>query len=125
MSALQIQAYRTVQKTTTVSGREIEANAISQAATTLMECHNNWDAPARDEALAAALRRNQMLWSILQAELSDENNPLPTELKENILRLSLFIDKRTIDIMAFPSPDKLNALIDINLNLAAGLRGEP
>ncbi len=124
MSAKQIQAYKAVQKTT-MSGREIEASALARAAMMLTECRDNWDAPDREEILRAALRRNQMLWSIFQAELTDAANPLPRELKENILNLSLFMDKRTIDIMAFPSPDKLNAIIDINLNLAAGLRGEP
>jgi flagellar biosynthesis activator protein FlaF len=124
MSAKQIQAYKAVQKTT-ISGREIEASALAQAAKILTECQNDWDAPDREEILYMALRRNQMLWSIFQAELSDADNPLPKELKENILSLSLFIDKRTIDIMAFPSPEKLTAIININLNLAAGLRGAP
>lgn len=123
MSALQIQAYRAAQKTT-MSGREIEASALARSASILAECRDNWDAPDREEMLRAALRRNQMLWSIFQAELSDPDNPLPKELKESILNLSLFVDKRTIDIMAFPSPEKLDAIIDINLNLAAGLRGQ-
>lgn len=123
MSALQIQAYRAAQKTT-MSGREIEASALARSASILAECRDNWDAPDREEMLRAALRRNQMLWSIFQAELSDADNPLPKELKESILNLSLFIDKRSIDIMAFPSPEKLDAIIDINLNLAAGLRGQ-
>jgi len=123
MSALQIQAYRAAQKTT-MSGREIEASALARSASILAECRDNWEAPDREEMLRAALRRNQMLWSIFQAELSDADNPLPKELKENILNLSLFVDKRTIDIMAFPSPEKLDAIIDINLNLAAGLRGQ-
>lgn len=123
MSALQIQAYRAAQKTT-MSGREIEASALARSASILAECRDNWDAPDREETLRAALRRNQMLWSIFQAELSDADNPLPKELKESILNLSLFIDKRSIDIMAFPSPEKLDAIIDINLNLAAGLRGQ-
>jgi flagellar biosynthesis activator protein FlaF len=124
MSAKQIQAYKAAQKTT-MSGREIEASALTQAAKILTECQDSWDAPDREEILHMALRRNQMLWSIFQAELSDADNPLPKELKENILSLSLFIDKRTIDIMAFPSPEKLTAIISINLNLAAGLRGQP
>jgi flagellar protein FlaF len=91
----------------------------------LEECRDNWDAPGQEQILSAALRRNQVLWSIFQAELTDPDNPLPKELKENILSLSLFIDKRTLEIMAFPSPEKLSAIININLNLAAGLRGEP
>ncbi len=123
MSALQIQAYKIAQKSI-MSGREIEANALAQAAKILTECKENWDAPDREEILTMALQRNQMLWSIFQAEVSDADNPLPKELKENILNLSLFIDKRTLEIMAFPSPEKLTAIIDINQNLAAGLRGE-
>jgi flagellar protein FlaF len=123
MSAKQIEAYKAVQKTT-MSGREIEASALARAAMMLAECQNNWDAPDRDEILHEALRMNQMLWSILQAELADASNPLPKELKEDLLSLSIFIDKRIIDIMVFPSPEKLTAVININQNLAAGLRGE-
>jgi flagellar protein FlaF len=123
MSAKHIEAYKTAQKAA-MSGREIEAAALTKEATILKEIQNNWDAPDREEVLFQALKFNQVLWSIFQAELSDAGNPLPRELKENILSLSLFIDKRTIDIMAFPSPEKLTAIIDINLNLAAGLRGE-
>ena len=33
--------------------------------------------------------------------------------------------KRIFDIMAYPSPEKLTIIININLNLAAGLRGSP
>ncbi|NLI33063.1 MAG: flagellar biosynthesis regulator FlaF [Deltaproteobacteria bacterium] len=124
MSAKQIEAYTAVQKMN-MSGREIEASALTRTAMILEECRDNWDAPGQEQILSAALRRNQVLWSIFQAELTDPDNPLPKELKENILSLSLFIDKRTLEIMAFPSPEKLSAIININLNLAAGLRGEP
>jgi len=41
------------------------------------------------------------------------------------LRLSAFVDKRTFQVMAEPSPDKLQALIDINRNIAAGLSTAP
>jgi flagellar protein FlaF len=54
-----------------------------------------------------------------------DENPLPVEIRNNILTLSLFVDKRIIDVMANPEPEKLKIVIDINLNLAAGLRGSP
>ncbi len=41
------------------------------------------------------------------------------------MTLSIFIDNRIIQIMAHPAPEKLRILIDINLNLAAGLRVIP
>jgi flagellar biosynthesis activator protein FlaF len=123
MQEKQIEAYKTAQKAI-MSGREIEAAALNQAAMMLKECQKNWDAPGRAAVLHEVLKFNQVLWSIFQAELTQEGNPLPRELRENILSLSAFVDKRIFDIMAVPSPEKLNAVIDINMNLAAGLRGE-
>jgi flagellar protein FlaF len=35
------------------------------------------------------------------------------------------VDTKLIDALAFPSPEKLTQVIKINLNLAAGLRGNP
>jgi flagellar protein FlaF len=67
----------------------------------------------------------QLMGSTFQGELSKPDNPLPKKLREDILSLSAFIDKRTFDIMAYPRPEKLAIIININLNLAAGLRGSP
>jgi flagellar protein FlaF len=39
--------------------------------------------------------------------------------------LAAFIDRRIFETMAYPSSEKLNIVIDINNNLAAGLRGSP
>jgi flagellar biosynthesis activator protein FlaF len=119
-AAQQLEAYRAVQKRTE-SGREIEALVLSRAALNLTEIQNNWNASDRDEKLDEALRQNQMIWSILQGELLKTDNPLPRQLKQDLLSLSVFIDRRIIDIMVNPSPEKLNVIINCNLNLAAGL----
>jgi flagellar protein FlaF len=55
----------------------------------------------------------------------EESNPLPDQIKENLLNLSVFIDKRTFEIMIGHEKPKLDILIDININIAAGLRGSP
>ena len=115
-----LQAYETVNKTT-MSGHAIEASVLNQAALKLKECQESWDADDRDERLDAALNFNQQIWSILQAELLKAENPLPRQIRQNLLTLSAFIDKRIFEIMAFPSPGKLNIVIDINRNIAAGL----
>ena len=115
-----LQAYETVNKTT-MSGHEIEASVLNQAALKLKECQEGWDADDRDERLDAALNFNQQIWSILQGELVKADNPLPKKIRQNLLALSAFIDKRIFEIMAFPSPEKLNIVIDINRNIAAGL----
>jgi flagellar biosynthesis activator protein FlaF len=121
-AAQQLAAYRNVQKITS-SGREIEALVLSRAAQKLAEVQNNWNAPDRDEQLDEALRYNQQIWSIFQGELMKEENPLPKQLRQDILSLSAFIDRRIIEVMASPDPEKLNVIININLNIAAGLSG--
>jgi len=118
----QLDAYRAGQNIN-LSGREIEAAALTRCALLLSGCRENWDAPDRDEKLAEALRTNQMVWSILQSELVKDDNPLPIDIRRNILTLSVFLDYRIIQVMAYPEPEKLQIIIDINLNLAAGLRG--
>jgi flagellar protein FlaF len=117
-------AYETVSKMT-MSGRETEAAVLSKAARKLRVCQEHWDSDHRNGLLDEALRFNQRVWSILQAELSHDENPLPTKLRLDIIRLSGFIDRRIFETMAEPSPEKLNIIIDINNNLAAGLRGSP
>jgi flagellar protein FlaF len=109
----------------TDSGRDAEAKVLSKAAAKLKDCQSNWEAPNRDSRLDMALKYNQRIWSIFQAEVSREENPLPGTLKQNILLLSAFVDKRIFEIMAYPSPEKLTVLIEINNNIAAGLRSRP
>jgi flagellar protein FlaF len=122
MSVNPLDAYQEV-ATATLSGRELEASILNKAATQLLYVKNNWDAPDREAALDQALRYNQHVWSFFQSELSAEDNPLPIEVKRNLLTLSMFIDKRTFEVMAFPAPEKLAILISINQNVAAGLLG--
>lgn len=115
-----LQAYETVNKAT-MSGREIEAAVLNRAALKLKECQNNWNEDDRDERLEAALHFNQQIWTIFQGELVKADNPLPKQIRQNLLALGAYIDKRIFEIMAFPSPEKLDIVIDINRNIAAGL----
>ena len=112
--------YQDVEKAT-VSGRETEARVLTQAAIKLQLCQRNWRDGNFDE-LDDALKYNQKIWSIFQSELVKEDNPLPVEIKRDILRLAAFIDRRIFETMSFPSPEKLNIIIKINQNIAAGLR---
>ena len=119
-----LHTYETVNKQT-MSGREIEAAVLTRAAMKLSECQKNWTAADQDGSLEEALKFNQRVWSILQAELLREDNPLPKDIRINILKLGAFIDRRVLETFAYPTPDKLDAVININNNLAAGLRGSP
>lgn len=77
--------------------------------------------PGDKEALLAAVRLNWKLWTIIQADVLDEESLLSLEIRQSLLDLSNFIDKHTIGIIASPEAEKLPILIDINKNIAAGL----
>jgi len=124
MHSTQLEAYKTTQKIT-MTGRELEASILTKAALKLKHCQNNWDDEDQNIKLDEALKYNQKIWSIFQSELIKPDNPLPQKLKKDILNLSTFIDRRIFEVMAYPVPEKLTAIIDINLNLAAGLRISP
>jgi len=121
MSQNPVNAYTNMQKEN-LSGRELEASVLSRAGLMLKQVQENWNSPDRDKKLLDAIKFNQKVWSFFQAELSDPENPLPKNLREDILNLSIFIDKRLFEVLAFPEPEKLTIVIDINFNIAAGLR---
>lgn len=74
----------------------------------------------REQMLNAA-RLNWRLWTILQAELLNPQSPVPADVRDNVLSLARFIDGRMLDFIAEPKPAKLDPLIAINRELAAGL----
>ena len=119
-----LEAYQTVDRTT-MSGRETEARVLAQAALKLKDCQDNWDDEDRNAKLDEALKYNQRIWSVFQGELARQDNPLPRQLKQDLLRLGAFIDRRIFETMAFPAPEKLTAVININQNISVGLRGSP
>ncbi|MBF0328315.1 MAG: flagellar biosynthesis regulator FlaF [Nitrospirae bacterium] len=121
MAANPLDAYKQVDKTT-LNGRELEASVLVKSAMALKECQDNWNAADRDEMLQLAIKYNQMIWSIFQSELAQGTNPLPHNIREDLLNLSAFVDKQSLQVLAFPSPEKLTILINININIAAGLR---
>ncbi len=118
-----LHAYKSVEKAT-VSGRETEARVLSEGALKLRNCQKRWSDADRRQRLDEALKYNQRIWTIFQTELAKADNPLPTHIKLDLLRLSGFVDKRIFEVMGAPDPDKLSILIEINENVAAGLRGQ-
>jgi flagellar protein FlaF len=105
-----------------MSDREVEASALTKAALLLQNCQEHWGAPDRESKLAEALEFNQKLWSIFQTSLAEPDHPMPVALRQDILRLGVYIDKRIFEVMAYPAAEKLGIIIQINQNLAAGLR---
>lgn len=117
-----LDAYQSVEKAT-LTGRDLEASVLNRAAARLAAAQQNWEAPEHETDLDEALRYNQRLWTLFQSELIADSNPLPIDVRRNLLALSAYIDRRTFDIMSFPAPAKLDVLISINKNIASGLLG--
>ena len=121
MSQNKIQAYAQAQKSN-MAPREVEAMAFTKAALMLEEAKGQVE---DYDSYAAALKFNQLLWTIIQADVVDKENKLPSELKANVLSLSIFVDKQTIKALADAKARHLEVLININKNLAEGLMTKP
>lgn len=114
------QAYSRVAKTT-ASARDIEAQALLKAARQFEEIKANWSGP--DKRLQEALLFNRQLWTIFLSAAQNNDNPQPIEVRQQIANIGVFVMSQTIDMQASPEPSKLDSLISINCNIAAGLCG--
>jgi|SRR4051794_28951126 flagellar biosynthesis activator protein FlaF len=105
----------------TQSPRELEAAILMKAATRLQAIRDDWDGRRRE--LFEALTYNRKLWTVLVSSTTEADNPLPVGIKQNVANLGIFIFNHTLAVMTQPAPERLAILIDINREIAAGLRG--
>ena len=113
-------AYSRVAQTTS-SPRETEAQALLKAARQLQDVKTNWIGP--DKRMHEALLFNRRLWAIFLSAVESNDNQQPLEIRQNIANISVFVLKQTLEMQTNPEPQKLNSLIEINRNIAAGLSG--
>lgn len=109
-------------QTAALSGRAAEAEAFVKSASRLHQAASD---PLDATAFGEALQSNRKLWTLLQASLRDDDGRLPEDLRQDILRLSIFVDKQTLKARAAPSLEAVAPLIDINRNMAGGLFKNP
>lgn len=112
-------AYQQVAKKT-LSPRELEASLLSRSAGRLQRIRDFWEAERAD--LKQALEFNYKLWALFMTSAAKDDNPLPVPVRQNIANLGIFVMNHTRDIFAGPEAKKLDVLININRELAAGLR---
>jgi flagellar biosynthesis regulator FlaF len=70
--------------------------------------------------LSKALADNTRLWQTVVTLTLDPNNPQPTHIRQSLLSLATAVTRE----MQRPKPN-VNFLIEVNGNIAAGLRGIP
>jgi flagellar protein FlaF len=114
------QVYGSVAKQTS-NPRELEANLLLDAASRLQAVKDSWSGYGQN--LDTALRYNRRLWTYFLTAVTDDQNPLSAEVRQNVANLGLFVCNQTVEIMANPKPESLGSLISINREIAAGLLG--
>lgn len=111
---------RTAQQT--LQGRALEAHVLLKAAARLQGIRDSW--PTRENELSDALLANRKIWTVFVSAMTQSDCQLPNLVRSNIVNLGMFVFNRTLEMSGNARPEQLTALIEINRNLAAGLRGD-
>ena len=102
--------------------REVEAWALTEVARRIVAATRD---AANHTGLRDALLLNQRLWTIFQVSMAEADCPLPDDLRRNIFSLSVIVDRQTTARLVDLDTGKLDILLDINRQVAAGLRERP
>jgi flagellar protein FlaF len=102
--------------------RSTEAWALSEASRRLVVA-----AKAEDggKSLRDALILNQRLWTIFQTAMVEPDCPLPREIRDNVLALSIMMDRQILQRLGDLDGSKLQPILDINRCVAEGLAQKP
>jgi len=117
------QAYQQTAKVVE-SPRQRESALLMKAAAGLQRIKDEWSSTTPED-LKAALTFNRKLWTIFMSAVTQEDSPLPHEVRQNIANLGMFVlnHTREIQLELDPQPNRLDVLVQLNRQIAAGLRG--
>lgn len=113
--------YGTNVQKNTPDQRELEAHVLLKSAKFLTTLQKDWDNVTPD-ILEDTLKYNRQIWMMFyDTALENTEGDRPNDLRSNIINLANFIFKREVEVMSAPAKEKLNVLISINREIAAGL----
>ncbi|MCB1531645.1 MAG: flagellar FlaF family protein [Alphaproteobacteria bacterium] len=105
--------------------RELEGRILLKAAKLIKDLQDDWE-NVNSEILESTLLYNRQVWMIFyDTALENPEGDRPSELRSNIINLANFIFKREVEIIAKPEKQKLDVLVNINREIAAGLMSKP
>lgn len=117
-------AYGTNVQKNTPDQRELEAHVLLKSAKFLQDMQNDWG-NVTPEILEETLKYNRQIWMMFyDTAIENPEGDRPNDLRSNIVNLANFIFKRELDIIAKPDKQKLDVLININREIAAGLNAK-
>ncbi len=101
--------------------RELEARILIKSNRMIQQLVTMWDSRP-DDLLEETLKYNRNIWMLFyDSAMENKENDRPDALRDNIINLANFIFKREMDILANPDKTKLEVLLSINSEIAAGL----
>jgi flagellar biosynthesis activator protein FlaF len=108
----------------TGSPRELEAQLLLRAAAKLQAIKDG--TPTEQDGLISAVRYNRRLWLVFAGSIGKAENPLPREIKQNVANLANFIINHSMKIESdqAKASERVGVLININREVAAGLRAQ-
>ena len=105
--------------------RELEARVLLKSAKNLQALKDDWE-NVTPELLDDTLRYNRQIWLMfVDTAMEDDDPNRPQELRNNIANLGMFIFNHSVNLLADPAKEKLDILIEINREIAAGLMTKP
>ncbi|MEX1181508.1 MAG: flagellar biosynthesis regulator FlaF [Cucumibacter sp.] len=104
----------------TPAPRDLECDLLSRSAAWLQRVRDGWDGGHAD--LDGALTYNRRLWNLFLVSVTRPDSPVSRPVRQNVTNLGRFVIGHTIAVLSDPSADKLDVLITINRQLAAGLK---
>lgn len=114
-------AYRSV-ATKIANPRELEADLLLKAGARLQAVCDSWGNNRSD--LDGALLFNRKLWTIFLTSALSAESPLPIEIRQNVANLGTYVMSQTIALASNPRIEVVASFVNINRELAAGLRGQ-
>lgn len=104
----------------TRTARGTEYEAVARITTRIQSAYDK--GPSGFAALAQALHDNRKLWGIFAVDVADAGNPLPSELKAQVLYLAEFTHNHTSKVLARQA--SIDPLLEVNTAILRGLRSE-
>lgn len=105
--------------------RALESRVLLKSAKMIKDLQDNWD-NVNTEILQSTLKYNRQIWMLFYDNaVENYEKDRPNDLRSNIINLANFIFKKELDILAEKNrrPEQLDALININREIASGLAG--
>lgn len=98
--------------------RNSEYDAFSYVTRLLRDAKSSRLGPATVQAI----HKNSELWSILATDLAQPDNTLPDETKAGLISLAGFAIRQGFSVLN--NVGTINSLIEVNVAIMKGLRGE-